>query len=252
MDDMKRWLHLRGFAVSGKKDELTKRVLNADPNAPVWDEIVRKAETLADGRIVLAPDVYDSVSISSKMITKNPSCAKAFTNGYPEVSVFWTDEHGVRLKARMDYLRLRAVVDLKSFRSWRNVPKTQAIRDAIRNYNYDIQAAHYCDARQKIAGLIEAGSVKGEVHSAWLDRFVELADQPFRYVWIFYQAEGAPIALRRDYLPEAPYHERAQFEIRTALEAYRRNMNVFGTDIWVDVSEPEVMADEDMPTRMAV
>ncbi|WP_165435292.1 PD-(D/E)XK nuclease-like domain-containing protein [Bradyrhizobium sp. Leo121] len=249
MEHMKRWLQLRGFATTGNKDALIKRVLAADPDAPVWDEIVAKAEILAEGRIVLKPEVYDSVSLSSMMITKNPSCANAFTNGYPEVSVFWT-RNGIRLKARFDYLRFKAVVDLKSFRNWRDKPMDIAIFQTIAAHRYDIQGAHYIEARRQIPTLVEAGAVFGKVSSAWLKRLVATKD--FRYVWIFYHAENAPIAKRVDYFPEADYHEAAEREIRLALERYRRHLDVFGTDIWVDVSEAHNLTSEDLPSWMGM
>ena len=44
------------------------------------------------------------------------AAARAMTGGYSEVSIFWIDPgSGVRLKARLDYLKVKAIVDLKTF-----------------------------------------------------------------------------------------------------------------------------------------
>jgi hypothetical protein len=250
MDDMKKWLLQRGFAQTGKKEELVKRVVSADPAAPVWDEIVRRHEVLAEGRILLDAKTYDVVKLSANMITKNPSCAKAFTGGYPEVSIFATTRQGVRLKARIDYLRFHANVDLKSFRNWRDKPIGKAIKDTVRFSWYDIQASHYLRMRGHVPALVKAGHVFGDVSDAWIDRLAKADD--FRHVWIFYQADGAPIARRFEYLREDPDYESCCREIDIGIDRYRQHMEVFGTSMWVDVSDPEIITGDDLPARIGV
>jgi len=261
VDELKKWLSLRGYSVQGLKETLEKRVLSADPDAPVWSEIERKAEVQAEGRVVLDPRTYDQIVLSSGYITRNPRCAKAFANGYPEVSIFWTvgdmDVESVgtwklRCKCRIDYLKYHALVDLKSIRHWRKMTEFEiAIFQSITNYGYDIQAAHYCNGRERMPELIRAGNVYGDVEVSWIKRFLELSGDPFRFVWIFYQAEGAPIAKRVDYIPQADYHFAAVSDINRALERYRRYMSVFGVSQWVDVSEPRILTNEDLRTRLA-
>ena len=41
-------------------------------------------------------------------------------------------------------------------------------------------------------------------------------------------------------------------EIDMAIDRYRQHLEVFGTDIWVDVSEPEIVTGDDLPVRMGV
>ena len=250
MDHMKTWLTVHALPVSGKKEELVKRVLAVDPNAPIWDEIVRKHEVLAEGKIVLDPKDYDGIKLSSLMITKHPSCGKAFENGYPEVSIFVTTKQGVRLKARIDYMRARGNVDLKSFRNWRDKPMGKAIKDTIRYSWYDIQATHYLRMRAHVPALVKAGKVFGDVSSAWLEKVVGTED--FRHVWIFYQADSAPIARRFEYVREDGDFVACSREIDVAIDRYRQHLDVFGTDIWVDVSDPEVVTGDDLPVRMGV
>ena len=261
MPDLRKWLQLHAFAVSGNKDTLEKRVLAADPTAPVWSEIERRAEVQASGRIVLDPQTYDEIVVSSAFITKNPSCAKAFTNGYPEVSVFYTvgemyvDGHGnwpVRCKARFDYVKYRAVVDLKSIRPWNKMKEFDvAINDAISGYGYDVQAAHYCNARDRMADLIREGKVYGQVEQAWLHRFLELSREEYDFIWIFYQADGAPISRGVEFRKSDDYAIAAANDVSRALERYRRYMSVFGTLQWVDVQPRRRLTGEDLRTRLA-
>lgn len=260
-DDLRKWLKLHGYAVSGNKSTLENRVLSADPVAPVWSEIERKAEVLAEGRTILDPRVFDKIVLASAYVTKHPKLARAFTNGYPEVSVFWTlgetyvESFGnwpVRCKARIDYLKFRGLVDLKSIRMRQKMKEFDvAINDAISWYGYDVQAAHYCQAREQIPEFIRTFKTFGEVESSWLKRYLELSAEPFIFSWVFYQADGAPLARRIDYNPKADYHFHAVADIERALERYRRYLSVFGVSQWVDVTEPRTLTSEDLRTRLA-
>jgi hypothetical protein len=260
MADMKKWLQLRGFAQTGLKAELVKRVLNADPNAPVWDEIERKAQLLAGDRLVLKPKVFDQIIQASGYISNHPDLSKAFQNGYPEVSVFWTagkvyvEDYGewpLRLKARIDYLKYLSLTDLKSFRAWEGEELDITLNKTIGYHGYYIQAAHYITARQRIPAFFREGKVFGDVSKAWVDRFLELSHQKFLWLWVFYQATGAPVTLGVYYDPEAPYFDVGLSDINRALERYRRYMSVFGTTQWVDVSAPRTLTMEDLPYRLA-
>jgi hypothetical protein len=252
-DDLKRWLSARGLAVSGTKDKLIERAQGAEGDKPlIWDVIEANAQVLAgESRVILPPDDFYNIALSSKMITKNPECSVAFANGYPEVTIVWTDRYGTRLKCRLDYLRYRAAVDLKSFRNWRQMSMLKAIFNAIGNYRLDVQAAHYLEGRSRCADFIKQGKVFGDAPpGAWLDKLRDAPD--WRFVWIFYSAEGAPIARRIEYEPLAAYHDVAMSEIHRALDSYRHYLEVFGTDIWVDVSEKYVLNNEDLPAYMGV
>jgi len=127
-----------------------------------------------------------------------------------------------------------------------------AINDAISWQGYDVQAAHYCNGRERIPDLIKAGKVFGNVEKAWLARFLELSKEQYFFTWIFYQAEGAPISRGVDWHPKADYHLAAVADINRALERYRRYMSVFGITQWVDVSERRMLTNEDLKTRLAM
>jgi hypothetical protein len=250
VDDLKAWLKQKGKASTGDKPTLQKRIHETNPEVLIWDAIVERAEILAGARHLLPPGDFDNILLSSKMITKNDRCAAAFQNGQAEVSVFWTDRWGVRLKCRFDYMHPRAVVDLKSFRNWKQMSLMRAMFNAIGTYRLDVQAAHYLEGRSRVADFIKAGRVFGSAPKLWLDKVAAAED--WRFVWIFYNAEGAPVARRIEYEPLALYHDAAVTEINTALEAYRRYLAVFGTDIWVDVSDKHTLTNEDLPVYMGV
>lgn len=249
--DLKQWLSQRNMATSGAKEVMAKRVLEIDPDAPVWDKIVEREQIKAGDRFTLKPEDFDSVRLSSQMITKNPICSDLFQNGYPEVSVFWTDKFGVRLKNRYDYLRIRAIVDLKSYRHKRSyMPMMRAIFNSIGEYRLDIQACYYLRGRDMALQHIGAGKVFGDVDKNWLDKLAEVPVS--RFVWVFYQASGAPIARRVEWDPAGLYHEAADTAVNLALESFRRYSEVFGEEIWVDLSEKYTLNTEDLPAYLGL
>ena len=59
----------------------------------------------------------------------------------------WT-ENDIRFKARFDYLKPKAIVDLKTFGNFMNKPIDSAIYSAMASGKYHIQAAFYMRAFQ--------------------------------------------------------------------------------------------------------
>jgi hypothetical protein len=147
--------------------------------------------------------------------------------------VFW-EEDGVPLKARLDYLKPRCVVDLKGFANQRERPVDVAIRLAIAEYRYDIQARHYCDGYAALHRLAASGAVFGDcpLHKGWHRRIVEPAD--VRWTWVFHQTDGAPVSKGRELCPSSPVLSRATREVALAKASYRACLEQFGSDPWTD------------------
>jgi hypothetical protein len=107
-----------------------------------------------EGRIPLKRSEWERIQQIGAIVRANPVLAEAFSGGIAsEVSIFWTAD-GIQKKARIDYLKRRASVDLKTIS-----PKHEgrsfvaSCRDAMAAYNYPVQAAHYIEARQHMAEL---------------------------------------------------------------------------------------------------
>jgi len=134
---------------------------------------------------------YQRILAASAFIKANKTLASAFEGGMPEVSVFWT-ENGLRFKARFDYLKIRAITDLKSITNIRDKEFGRACKDAIASYNYLISAAHYCEGRKHLKHLLDAGKVFGSVDHDWLQQVA--SNQEYAFVFVFWQRSGAPIS----------------------------------------------------------
>ncbi len=200
---------------------------------------------------VLSQRVYEKIMLSAAMILRNPHLAQAFTNGFPEVSVFWTDD-GVPCKARFDFLKARTIVDLKSFRGKdRIMPLDPMFISDVKRYKYQAQAAHYLNGHKACRDLLAKGLVRvlpGAV--APTDEWMAKAfanDAAFTFV--AYKADGMPIARSYQIAPMSPWHVDGLSYVARAMDNYRQNLERFGTLPWVDTQEPYNLEEEDFKWR---
>ncbi len=196
---------------------------------------------------LLSETTHNAISIASQMILKNPNLTQAFVGGWPEVSVFWHQD-GVPCKARFDYLKRRVIVDLKSFRGKDRIKTLdQTVLQDLFAYRYDIQTAHYLNGHEAAAELVAAGKIFADTlrpDDAWLKAaFAEKA----QWVFCFFKADGMPVAKSYQISNGSPAHESGRVACKIALANYSDCMAKFGTDAWVNLDEPFVIAEEDMP-----
>lgn len=230
-DALKKWLEEQG----GKPGKL-----KADNERMVVEQF---------GTTLVAEKAYQKILVSAQMILKNPNLAAAFTGGWPEVSIFWR-EGDVPCKCRIDYLKMAANVDLKSFRSKDRIRTLdETILQDLFNYRYDVQMAHYTEGREAARELLRAGKVfvaDGGVRpdDAWLEK--ALANKP-HWVFVFYKADGAPISKSFQIPYGSPAHDCGKAAREVAVRNYENNFARFGTDPWVNMDEPFTIAEEDVP-----
>jgi hypothetical protein len=235
LDDLKAKLRTLCEPTSGTKDMLAKRIRLKLPDVVIFDDVLKIFRAVAErGKLeILSKEAACEVRKAAAAITSNPPLARAFTGGVPEVSVFW-EEDGVPLKARLDYLKPRCVIDLKGIANQRERPVDVAIRLAIAEYRYDIQARHYCDAYQALHTLAAQGRIFGDcpLNKGWHKRIVPPVD--LRWTWIFHQTDGTLISKGRELSPLSPVLNKATREIAQAKASYRACLKLFGTDPWAD------------------
>lgn len=230
-DGLKKWIVANGGAPAK---------LKADNERMVVEEFRTN---------LLTAPIYDKIMVASQMILKNPHLAQAFTGGWPEVSIFWIQD-GMKCKARIDYLKLKSIVDLKSFRSKeRTKTLDQSVLQDLFNYRYDIQVAHYQNGRTAARELFKQGKVFAysgpRPGDEWLSK--ALATPEVGWVFVFYKADGMPISKSYQVPFGSPAHMSGRVAVETATAAWRDNMEKFGTDAWVNTDEPFQIAEEDMP-----
>ncbi len=204
-----------------------------------------RAAILDSGRIPLSDDDYCRILAGHDAIQDNPHLASSFTNGRPEVSVFWTDaESGVRLKCRQDYVKARATVDLKTIRPTRPGLFPASCKRAIGEWRYHGQAAHYLDGRAAMHRLIADGAMHGDCDPDWIKRLQPDA----AFVFVFLQAEGAPLTWGTILSPDNDVLMNGRDRIRRGLAAYRDYSERFGEGApWITHEKLEELSIDDLP-----
>lgn len=245
LEDLKARCVELGIPKSGTKAALVERIREAGDTTPIYEEVVEEYRQKAGNRIMLDPRIYGEVQMASRVIGMNPHLANAFQGGHAEVSVFF-ENHGVPMRARFDYLKPKAVVDLKSIRNHLKMPWDTAVANAIARFNYPIQAAAYLAARAAAARFIANGQIYGEAPpDEWLQAVVDEDD--FCFVWVFYQAEDAPITKGVMFDEECEEFTVANQRIIHAIDLYKQYLTEFDGELWIEASPIDSFSSLSMP-----
>lgn len=268
IDDFKTALSDSGLPKTEKnKAELIKRVQENIPDAVIADIEAQKYAELHDGKTMLSPDFVGRVEIAAAMIEGHPEISRCFKGGFPEVTVIWTEDHQIdvdgetvkmriRFKSRFDYLKPRAIVDLKTFANMMNKPIEAAIYSAMASYKYHIQAAFYMKAVDEAKRLIRYGAFfkreNDEIRpisetdhlSSWIDAFLDCDEHGFYFV--FQQKGNAPVARCKKF-PRRLMYGAGVTAIEQAIDTYKRYLHHYGTDMWLDITPIDDFEDERFP-----
>ncbi|WP_320069629.1 PD-(D/E)XK nuclease-like domain-containing protein [Micromonospora sp. RTGN7] len=117
-----------------------------------WDTKAAKA-TVAEireaGGVPLKQAEHDAVQAMADAVHAHPLANALLSDGQPEQSLFWPDDRtGIWRRARPDFLRGDAIVDLKTCES----ADEEHIRKAIGRYGYHAQGDFYREAVRALLG----------------------------------------------------------------------------------------------------
>ncbi len=126
-------------------------------NYRVIDNSVRRGsrsweESKAEGKIPVKKSDWEEANLLAKNVRAHPLLKHIFQDdGLAEESVFWTDQQGLKCKARFDYRvpKHKCILDLKTTKDANPHSRFGFIK-SIQNYRYDIQAAHYLEAAKAL------------------------------------------------------------------------------------------------------
>lgn len=205
----------------------------------------------AMGMTALPADDFERILEARTIIRMNPDMATSFSNGFAEVSVFWTRD-GVRRKARIDYLKILGLGDLKSVANPYDIDFEECCRYAIARYRYDLQAAHYLEARAVIThwGRVGIEAISHGNYDAELLKKIA-ANEGAGWQWVFYCTEGPPDACSYKLVHGNPMIEGAQRDIEIAVSRYVRLKAQFGEKQWVLIKPPQHLTYDMMPGYFA-
>lgn len=202
-------------------------------------------------KIPLDYNTHSHLSMVATAVRANPFLADAFRNGRGEVSIFWTRD-GVRKKARLDYLKRRAIIDLKSIRLRDTIDFRRACRARFASSRMDVQAAHYAEGRRQMARLMSAGKYEfcsADPTDAEREWALSVAKEDvWAFVFVFVQADEAPLTYAFSLSPDNPIFDVGRAEIERADNNYRACLEKYGLDTpWLPADPIEELAIEDLP-----
>ena len=242
-DDLKEACRDHGLKISGSKGELVERLREANLDVAAWEAILAEHALSNAGKILLPGKRLAHIEIAAAMIERHPDLSRCFQGGIPELAVVWVDEEtGVPCKARIDYLKPKAMIELKSFSNSLGKSIDEAIYSAIAGRRYFVQAAHYLSAWPHLRKAVEEGRVYGDIDA---DLLFLTEDEP-TWVWVFQQTGPAPLA-RGKLFPAGVVRDIGNQIVRQALETFARCKATFGTDPWVDDRPIEALDDMGFP-----
>lgn len=260
-DELKDWLRERGLPLGGNKPDLIKRIKE---NITDQDNLVEFAEEIKQTYFekhqetatwFVPADVRGEIELANTIIKAHPQLSKCFTGGFPEVSLFWYDEEtGIPMKIRIDYLKTRAMVDLKSMANQLGKPMSIAPYHVMAQYKYHIQASlylHGMDAMRKLFASMKKDS-KGVVLSGndaqrTLALDILAGDHDMTFLFVFQEKGIAPQA-RGFVFPRQMMFDCGMSTIETAKVRFQDYWKTFGPDaMWLDIHEIETMDDDSFP-----
>lgn len=190
-EDLRKLCADLGVKKSGTIADMCERILEANPGAELWPVIKAGLLKQTAGKIVLRPSVQSDIERAARIVLMHQAAVRAMSGGYAEVSIFWIDpESGVRLKARLDYLKVKAIVDLKTFSNPLGKPIGSAVASAVANGGYHVQAVMYDQAVKAAKYLLRTQKsaavhfVGHDVPNDWLTSFAACETHAFVFVFI--------------------------------------------------------------------
>lgn len=205
-----------------------------------------RSEARALSRQPIPFDDYSRAMRAGTYVTADPQLAQAFSGGFSEVSVFW-ERDGIRRKARLDYLKVRSTVDLKSAREQEDFDFPTFCKRELVKRGYYVQFGHYTEAREMMPRLYAQRRVFGPHDGTWLQKIVAEADPA--YTWVFFQSGGAPRTFGTYASKGSRLYGLGLSLIRTAEANYHHFSGIHGLDgePWVQHHSLEPFNEDDVP-----
>ncbi|RVT93733.1 hypothetical protein [Sphingomonas crocodyli] len=247
-----------GLNRAARKEDWIRQLLDIAPETDIWDDMVARHEAATKGRAQISAKQHRRIEIAARMIERDPDLSKAFAGGHPEVAVFWyCARTGAPMKAKLDYLKLKAIVDLKSFSNSVGRPVDRAIDFAISGQRHFMGVIIYREAvataKTMIAAtdgacVFSADGADEAIHAdrvAWARKLAAQTEPPV-CLWVYQQTGSAPVTRGR-IMPVGTVFTITEGAIQALKRKYVACTKAFGTDPWIDVAPIRETADEDVP-----
>lgn len=246
------------FMRAAKKEDWIDQLLDVDPEAKVLSRLKQQHREANEGKSFISLEAYEQIEIAAAMIERDPEVCHAFKGGYAEVTLIWHCQRtGVPMKARVDYLKLRSIVDLKSIGNERERSLEQAIRFCIAGYHYNVQPSVYVEGVEAVRKLLREGggcidvrtdgltSEQAKARLEFTNKWAQARDS--EWLWVFQQKGDAPVTRGVFYPLAGTTRMLTDDIILKQKRRFRQFSETFGVDPWLDVRPIYDLADEDLP-----
>lgn len=255
-------LKKHGHQTGGKKEDKIRRVLFLEPDTLIWEDVIQKWKEKNQhiGKVLLTSSQGKMVEERGALIDRHPDASRAFSNGRPEVSIFWDDEAtGLRMKCRLDYLKVSIVADLKTFANKSRVNIDKAVGKAMANDSYYIQPYIYLRGLEAAKRAIRTDKpfvVENAPDDYWMAHLVNHKHVNFWFVFVD-KGKAPNIRVKRfckkasDGMTNAYWHQ-AESDFNKAVNIYKQFSNHYPdpTQRWEEHVPASDFQDEDFPVYM--
>lgn len=245
-----------GLKKSGTIMNMALRILSVAPEVLIFPVILQNAQRDAEmaGKEPLKKSIHQACLKALQTLRTNSAATAALTSGIPEVSVFF-EIGGVKFKARFDYLKPQAIIDLKSF-SNQGLPLDKTIIQSMLKYQYHVQACLYIHAGACAHSLAQQGQIFG----ANPGEVVALTkmQQHLRFFFIFSETGVTKNVVVREMLRTTDLNSSKLWDVGTGLiekatNIYKDNMRKYGLENpWVSENNSRAFMDEELPAWLHV
>ena len=252
-DSLREMCREYGLKVSGTIPEMCCRILSHDPGAVLWPDIMNRFKASSEGKIILKPADAVLINRIAAMVESDETARNAFVGGFSEVSVFWPDATtGVRMKARFDYLKSKAIVDLKTFSNTKSLPLDRAIAMYAATYQLPVQAVVYLRAVTAAKAMILKGLVYGESKDHPII-YAFLHNKSTQFFFVFVETGSANNIIVREFRKlgdtgnETLLYQSGKKAVDESIAQYKALSERFGTAPWNVQHETRPFNDEEFP-----
>lgn len=224
-----------------------------------------------DWQIELPWKIYDQLIADMQAMGANEQIMQLLATGQSEVSILWTDDKGVKWKARLDRLAVGRIVDFKTFDNSRGKVLEQCLYDAVQYNRYYLQAYVYWTAAELIrAGKLKIMKLQNEAQRD-LIKAIKASEDAFEYWWVWQEKSGVPNVLARrlrmteeahpSHLYQAPDEksrkaladklrrpsriwDKAKYEVKAARDMLLQCLEIWPEGPWGALQPVEDMIDE--------
>ena len=258
VDTLRKRCEALGLKKNGTLAEMAARIHEVQPNVWLWPLIMAEFEGTVGDRIPIPFKLAAQIERHAKIVESHPGTEKAFRGGHSEVSIFWVDdETGVPMKVRVDYLKIKAAVDIKTFTNPMDLPLDEVVARNVATNKHMAQAVTYIDGIEQAKALYRKHGMKvvygTAPPAAWLDAFAEPA--PHAFMFVFLEAGNVPnVRIReirrteRQGASENLYWQAGQAIYRQGIARFKECLDHYGTELpWVDPQPARPFVDTDFP-----